>query len=125
MFLFLSFEIEGIVWSFLDVLTNSYSYYIIAYLLHTMQLYSHLIQNSLYGAFQSGLCPCHTTETALLRNTNTLIMAADSDVLSLFILLDLSVAFDTITHKILVNGLSSTDNTMRLDDCRTDLFHSA
>ncbi|XP_029923297.1 uncharacterized protein LOC115370421 [Myripristis murdjan] len=71
------------------------------------QLHSHLSHNNLYEQFQSGFRPLHSTETALIKITNDLLMAADSGLLTILILLDLSAAFDTICHTTLLNRLSS------------------
>ncbi|XP_023268185.1 LOW QUALITY PROTEIN: uncharacterized protein LOC111659449 [Seriola lalandi dorsalis] len=71
------------------------------------QLHSHLSHNKLYEQFQAGFRPLHSTETALIKITNDLLMAADSGLLTILILLDLSAAFYTICHTTLLNRLSS------------------
>ncbi|XP_070180609.1 ral GTPase-activating protein subunit alpha-1-like isoform X3 [Littorina saxatilis] len=72
------------------------------------QLSSHLSRNSLMPVYQSAYRPHHSTETALLRITTDLLNATDSGLVSALVLLDLSAAFNTIDHQLLVDRLSST-----------------
>ena len=68
---------------------------------------AHLQENNLCNPFQSAYRAGHSTETALLRVVNDLLNAMDEDKISVLLLLDLSAAFDTIDHQILLSRLGT------------------
>ena len=49
----------------------------------------------------------HSTEMALLKVENNILRALDYQEVTCLVLLDLSVAFDTVDHQILINRLTS------------------
>ncbi len=69
------------------------------------QLTAFLDNNGIYDKFQSGFCKNHSTETALLKVTNDILVAADSGECTFLVLLDLSAAFDSVDHDIWINRL--------------------
>ncbi len=70
------------------------------------QLIEHLKLNKLYDKFQSAYRTFYSTETALLKVKNDILNAMDNRNIMLLLLLDLSAAFDTIDHSILLTRLS-------------------
>ncbi len=71
------------------------------------QYCGHLTANKLYSKFQSAYREGHSTETALLYVQNDILMSMDKGEVTLLLLLDLSAAFDTLDHSILLKRLES------------------
>ena len=69
------------------------------------QLQDYLCSNGLYGNVQSAYRKDHSTETALLRVQNDILRAIDFHKDVVLVLLDLSAAFDTVNHQILLQRL--------------------
>jgi hypothetical protein len=72
------------------------------------QLLDHLTQNHLLNPHQSAYRQSHNTETALLRIVNDILLGLDNDKVSILALLDLSAAFDTIDHSLLLSRLQNS-----------------
>ena len=67
----------------------------------------HSTEFNLLPVHQSAYRPFHSTETALLSVHNDLVRSIDTGKISLLVLLDLSAAFDTVDHNILLSVLSN------------------
>jgi len=72
------------------------------------QLTGYLTEFGLMPHMQSAYRRGHSTETALLKVYNDLVSAADNGHVSFLALLDLSSAFDTVDHDILIRRLKDS-----------------
>ena len=72
------------------------------------QLQKHLSENDLLEIRQSAYRKNHSTETALLSVVDGLLRNADDRLVSVLALLDISAAFDTLDHPILLQRLETT-----------------
>lgn len=70
------------------------------------QLSNHLEKNGLLEDFQSAYKARHSTETALLRVQEDVLKAIDNGDIVCLALLDLSAAFDTVDHDIMIERFS-------------------
>ena len=71
------------------------------------QLIEHLAANDLLEPLQSAYRSGHSTETALLKVHDDIICAVGKKKAVLVVLLDLSAAFDTVEHSVLLDTLQS------------------
>ena len=70
------------------------------------RLNCHVNNNNLHEVFQSAYKQGHSTETALVRVQNDILRTIDNNGCAILLLLDLSAAFDTVDHHILLTRLS-------------------
>ena len=66
------------------------------------QVHSHVLVNNLYPSLQSAYWKGHSTETALLKIVNDILLNMNKQYITLLLFLDLSAAFDTVDRDILI-----------------------
>ena len=64
-----------------------------------------MTENDLYGKMQSAYCNSHNTKSEFLRVHNDILRAVDQRTDVMLGLLDISAAFDTVDHRILLTRL--------------------
>jgi len=84
-------------------------------------LRTHILSSANYCKFKSAYRAAHSTETALLRVVNDLIMAACNHRPSVLIALDISAAFDTLQHDVLCQ---CADTKFGIRDTALSWLHS-
>jgi len=72
------------------------------------QLLDYLNKSSLLPRLQSAYRVGHSTETAVLKVLSDILLTIDSGDLPALVLLDLSAAFDTVDHDILIRRLKTS-----------------
>ena len=66
------------------------------------QLMPYLVENDRLSAHQSGNKKWHSTETSLIYTSGRILTAIDQKKTSAVVLLDMSKAFDSVNHNILL-----------------------
>ena len=66
------------------------------------QFYAHITENGLFPELQSAYRSAHSTETALLKIVNDILLNMNSQHVSLLVLLDFTAAFEVVDHNILL-----------------------
>nr|CAH7759109.1 unnamed protein product [Callosobruchus chinensis] len=69
------------------------------------QIKSYIYRNCILPNHQSGFRSSHSCATALLKVTDDILEAIDTDESSILVMLDFSKAFDYVNHKILISRL--------------------
>ena len=72
------------------------------------ELVAYLKANNLLPRYQSAYRRHHSTETAVLKIISDANYAAEQDEVTLFGMLDMSAAFDTVDHDILLGRLQTS-----------------
>ena len=72
------------------------------------QTQEHLVRSEMYSTLLSAYRAGHRTDTALLKVHNDILLNMDHQRVALLVLLDLSSAFDTVDHEVLLFRLEVT-----------------
>ena len=70
-----------------------------------IQVYDHMVSNTIFPALQSSYRQFHSTETELIKVMNDILLKMNSQHVTMLILLDLSAAFDTVDHRIVLEAI--------------------
>jgi len=82
---------------------------------------AHVVKNNLDEELQSAYKPAHSTETALLKVKADMMSSLSQHKGVFLVLLDLSSAFDTVNHNLLIDRMESE---LGLKDCVLNWFKS-
>ena len=69
------------------------------------QVYDRMVSNAIFPVLQSSYRQFHSTETALIKVMNDILLKMNSQHVTMLILLDLSAAFETVDHRIVLEAI--------------------
>ncbi len=67
--------------------------------------FDYMVMNDIFDVFQSAYRPAHSCESALVRIQDDILVSLDNRKTVILVLLDLSAAFDTVDHRLLLDKL--------------------
>ena len=71
-------------------------------------IYNHILANNVFPPLQSAYRKHHSSETALVKVINDIHVNMNNQQVTLLVFLDLSYAFDTVDHDILINRIQTS-----------------
>ena len=85
------------------------------------QFNTHCDLNGTTPIHQSAIKQLHSCEMALIKIVNDVLWAMEQKNITILVIMDLSVAFDTVNHTVLLEVLHKY---FRIEDVALEWFHS-
>ena len=107
MLLFIPY-LKRLALTFFSRITDQYLQYVAELTEKTVfnQTHMHMMVNSVYPPLKLSYRQFHSTETVLLKVTSDILLKMNTQEVTLLVTLDVSAAFDTTNHGILIDRLN-------------------